>query len=295
MKKYLLILLSILILFTVLGVAIATTFHGTAVGSETNVDSQTSDRDSVSFSGTAVGSETNVDSQTSDRDSVSFSGTAVGSWTNVDSQSSDRFSVFNYDEWSVAIFRWGMPLAIFDNQFTFNGKGGGPFDSQWIAEIGDPFLIGNFSYRNERTGFSSTVKGVDLNIALSLSSPTGMNADSFLFDFSFYINNTPNTTGDPLGDPLIDADIVTIGNTSPPAEFKYLDADYILEVLGFSSDGGENIVTNFINPEGSSKRAGVYGRISETAPVPEPATIFLLGVGLAGIAGFRIKSKKKRS
>jgi hypothetical protein len=268
MKKYLLILLSILILFTVLGVAIATSFHGTAVGSWNNVDSQTSDRDSVSFSGTAV-----------------------GSWTNVDSQSSDRFSVFNYDEWSVAIFRWGMPLAIFDNQFTFNGKGGGPFDSQWIAEIGDPFLIGSFSYRNERTGFSSTVKGIDLNIALSFSSPTGMNADSFLFDFSFYINSTPNTTGDPL----IDADIVTIGNTSPPAEFKYLDADYILEVLGFSSDGGENIVTNFINPEGSSKRAGVYGRISETAPVPEPATIFLLGVGLAGIAGFRIKSKKKRS
>ena len=190
MKKYLLILLSILILFTVSGVAIATSFHGTA----------------------------------------------VGSWENVDSQSSDRFSVFNHDDWSVAIFRWGMPFDTFDNKFTFNGKGGGLIDSQWIAEIGDPFLLGDFSYRNERTGFSSTVKGVDLNIALSLSSPTGMNADPFLFDFSFYINNTPNTTGDPL----LDADIVTIGNTSPPAEFEYLGADYILEVLGFSSDGGEN-------------------------------------------------------
>jgi len=243
MKKSLLILLSILILFTVLGVAIATSFHGTA----------------------------------------------VGSWENVDSQSSDRFSVFNHDDWSVAIFRWGMPLAIFDNQFIFNGKGGGLFESQWIAEIGDPFLIGNFSYRNERTGFSSTVKGVDLNIALSLSSPTGMNADPFLFDFSFYINNTPNTTGDPL----LDADIVTITTASSPAIFNYFGTDYTLEVLGFSSDGGKNMTTNFINPEGSIESAGVYGHISETAPVSEPATIFLLGVGLAGIAGFRIKSKKK--
>ncbi len=55
------------------------------------------------------------------------------------------------------------------------------------------------------------------------------------------------------------------------------------------------MITNFTNPEGSVERAEVYGLITETAPVPEPATIFLLGVGLTGIAGFRIKSKKKRS
>ena len=244
MKKSRLILLSILIFFTVLGVAIATSFHGTA----------------------------------------------VGSWNNVDSQTSDRVSISNRDDWAAAIFRWGLPVNNSDNQFIFNGKGDA-FRPGWIAEIGDPFLIGNFSYQNEQTVLSSTVNSVDLSIALNLSSPAGLDVDAFLFEYSFFINNTPNTTSDFL----LDADIVTITTASSPAIFNYLGTDYTLEVLGFSTDGGKSMITNFTNPEGLNKWAGVYGHISETAPVPEPATIFLLGVGLAGIAGFRIKSKKKRS
>jgi len=244
MKKYIPVLLSILILFTVLDVAIATSFHGTT----------------------------------------------VGSWGNVDSQTSDRVAVHNYDAWSAAILRWGLPVNNFANQFIFNGIGGAG-GSKWIAETGDPFKIGDFSYRNERTMFSSTVNGVDLSIALNLSSPAGSDVDTFLFDFYLPIENTPNTTGDAL----LDADIVTITNASSPVYFNYLGTDYTLEVLGFSTDGGNNIITNFTNPEGSVTRAAVYGHISETAPVPEPATIFLLGVGLAGIVGYRINSKKKRS
>jgi len=241
MKKYLLILLSIFILITAIGVAIATSFHGTA----------------------------------------------VGLWENVDSQQSDYISVHNNDKWASAIFSWGFPVEIFNNQFIFAGRGDAS-GSNWIAELANPFLIGDFSYRNARTLFSSTVKGVDLNIALNLGASDGVHTDPFFFDLSFYLKNTPNTTGDPV----LDADIVTFANNSSPVTFNFLGTDYLLEVLGLSNDGGKTILTSFTNPEGATEMAGVYARITETAPVPEPATMLLLAVGLAGIAGFKVRSKK---
>ncbi len=149
MKKYFLRLLSILVFFTVLGEANATSFHGTA----------------------------------------------VGSWTNVDYQTSDRVLVYNLDDWASAMFYWGLPGAGYsDNLFIFDGLGG-PIGPEWIAEIGDPFLLGRFIYRNAPTIFSATVNGLDLSIALNLSEPDGLDVNTYFFDYSFLINNTPNRGG----------------------------------------------------------------------------------------------------
>ena len=207
---------------------------------------------------------------------ILFEGTATGSWTNVVStDTGDVYSVNNNDAGGIATFNWGTPATtVFDNEFSFDGSGsdGGP---GWSTLDETAFLIGDFSYRNGSTFNSSGIDDVDLSIDLAITSPLGL-LDTFTFDFS--ITNTPNSTGDPV----LDGDIVTVTSSLSPTIFNYLGTDYTLELLGFSTDGGASITTDFSSAEGATAAAGVYGRITQNVDVPEPSILAMMGIGLLG-------------
>jgi len=218
---------------------------------------------------------------------LNFEGSAVGSWSNVVSiASDDLYSISNNDAGGVAAFNWGTPATTtFDNMFTFDGVGsdGAP---GWSAPDETPFVVGAFSYRNGSTFNSTGINGVDLNVGMTITTPLGL---SDTFSFAFAITNTPNNTGNPV----LDGDSVTVTSSFSPTVFNYNGVIYTFELLGFSSDQGATIRTDFSSPEGATANALVYGQITSGIPsaVPEPSTILLLGSGLIGLIGLRKKFK----
>lgn len=220
---------------------------------------------------------------------VEFSGSAYGEWDNVISKSWDIYEVNNNDAGGLADFNWGQPYGTpFNNQFTFDGVGSDG-DDGWHANTEEAFLIGDFFYQNGDTLYASGIKGVDLNLSLSIVDPFAQ-FDSY--DFGFKITNTFNTTGDPV----LDGDIVTLQNFISETMFTYNEIEYTLELLGFSTDGGVSFSYDFSSPESSNAKAGIYAKITATnqsAPIPEPSTIILTGIGLLVLAGRQWRCRLK--
>jgi hypothetical protein len=210
-----------------------------------------------------------------------FSGSVVGSWVNVNStDATDIYSLSNNDPVGVATFNWGVASepSTTDNQFTFDGLG-----FSGISE-NTPFAIGNFTYKNGSTIYSTGINGVDLEVGLTLTSPISL-TDNYTFKFS--IVNTTNSTGDPV----LDGDIVNVISSYAPTTFTSAGVIYTLNLLGFSNDNGATIRTDFSSPENATQNAKLYARLTSEIPkVPEPSTVLLFGFGLLSLVGLRRRS-----
>jgi hypothetical protein len=192
-------------------------------------------------------------------------------------------------------FKWGQ--AITDdpdfgteaNKLTFTGI---DKNKPFLAKVGSLFKVGSLTYSNGIVPLGTNVDSVPLNLNLSFTNPVNY-SEEFKFDFELY--NTPNLGATPEEN----ADSVIIMNKYGDRSFTDDQGiEYLLEMIGFSQDGGITTVNKFDVLEREQTTAGIYARITRVTPtkqIPEPSG--LVGISALSIYFFfrRNKSLKDKS
>jgi hypothetical protein len=183
----------------------------------------------------------------------------------------------------TSTFKWGdgqpnEPIyGTPANEMSFIGN---PFQ----VKDGVVFKIGDLTYYNGTVPQGTNVDSVSLNLALSFLAPFPF---SEAFKYELDLENTTN-----VGDPEKDADSVIVKNTFSDRSFSFGGDDYLLELIGFSQDGGNTAVRKFRVYENQNTTAGVYARITRITPprkVPDPTSL----AGLSIISIYLLSRKSK--
>lgn len=188
---------------------------------------------------------------------LTFAGESSGQWT-LPTNSDETTRLVDGPAGPNSGLKWGRidcEGCTVENLIEYTGA---PF----IAEAGSLFRVGDLSYTNGSVqgGFDGDFS---LQVSLLLSQPA---QELQTFNFAFNILNTPNETGDPV----LDGDRLRFSTSGISGQaFNYKGLDYTLELVGFSSDGGGTILTEFNSPEDSSATASLFGRITAKPQVCE--------------------------
>ena len=209
-------------------------------------------------------------------------------------------------QWQDAV---GGPLTLLDNQSgqsldrirwgaapDWHPEGSG-YDFTPSADllgltVGTPFVLGTFTHHNRTIPLGTQISAVDYALNFLTNGTPGALGTTL----KFFHDETPNVGECPagtIGD--LCADVVTIGAASLGSVITVGADVYVFTLLGFSQDG-VSFSSQYLSQELGSNSTQLFAVLAQpTVATPEPATLALLGSGIAAAAAARRRARRQRS
>jgi hypothetical protein len=172
--------------------------------------------------------------------------------------------------------RWGVPANVDQSGYDFT-----PTAGAFNPTLGVAFSLGNFVHHNNPIGDDGSIPtGIDYSLSFSTNgAPPGL-ADVIHFAH----NETPNVEPCPSPSAIPCDDIVTISSVNLNSIITVGSDVYFFNLLGFSTNGGATISSQFFSQEGGQNSAQLFAVVTAQPIItPEPGSLMLIGTGLVGV------------
>jgi hypothetical protein len=177
--------------------------------------------------------------------------------------------------------RWGTGISGPPSGYNWL-----PVGTPFVAPAEVPFALGTFTHVNRPiTSGNDAIVSVEQSFTVgTFQAPATLSA-TFLYTHEETFNGLPCTY--PSSTPC--ADRVVVSDAFFNAPFVYNNINHFFTLLGFSTDGGVTISTEFITQENLNNNAQLYAVITHEpiGEVPEPTSLVLIGSGLLAAAARR--------